>query len=922
MLPATAWSLDSRLADFANEAEILARRGDLQGAVQSLEQAVATAGALLGSEHPDVAELVARLALLNLYRNDLDEAESLAQRALDLRKKSFGSAHPAVAASLLDLASIRLVQGRDDEAGEIYRSIVELWTRLAGPEDPRTVQARANLADFLEARGQLAAAQALRDTASPDLPAPSCPSAPATLTPPTWNGELAATLFRIALEHEKRIGHALSRVVHNFSSVPTAATFEALFSVDAEQAHKLASALHREAKGRDPALLSLFALIYAARERLNVVALERLAPSAGAAPDFGALIADVRRRALIGLTRHELSQTPGWAAWIDDATALLARRERIAKLLRPVGFDVNNEIKYRPEFLACVATARPVDTFEYASLRTAAEVIARNSAALDAFLRFVGIDLDAVLKAYARARPGGTKGLEAVSPGVKLDRFNRLVFVNAYPTTLGVHLDSTSRDRVADLAALVSQWEHGGFPRATRMDMENLVLAARRSTDAGPFADLLDAVALDLRTRYPVEQVAASRSDPAWSQPRVARWDRTRVGRDQHHTYYELQFDTHGAFAVPSSEIYLTKRLASPIGIMLAVGLRRLDLPQRALEAFAKQPPLLHLAVLPEPGLTFDLYAHPRTLTRKPGVVPIAFGETPLRPPPASGWELRSFARVTEDAPLEDRVLLDVRPVPGVDPGEAKSFGFHVCLLTPLEVHNEGDLVRFASPIWRDPKDIPASARFAVYRRRPVRGAAWQDFAGRPLSMVPGLDYPDDRVTPLTARVRNGYVELSFTDLTAESGKAYEYRVLHRCALKPHPDGAPENPVQRGSAFEIVAVEHSPERSLRCNVRQGYGGIARPWVRVRYRVRGDSQSPWHDRVSVLDPNGDDLSARNAVTTRRDPPPSPPGAGLEYSLLTSVAACTEGPYQFRIRLEGDGFSQEIAETLYVSVARER
>jgi hypothetical protein len=106
-------------------------------------------------------------------------------------------------------------------------------------------------------------------------------------------------------------------------------------------------------------------------------------------------------------------------------------------------------------------------------------------------------------------------------------------------------------------------------------------------------------------------------------------------------------------------------------------------------------------------------------------------------------------------------------------------------------------------------------------------------------------------------------------------------------------------------------------------VRKGYGGIARPWVRVRYRVREQQAGrSWRDKVSVFDPNGHELSGRNAVTTRRDPPGVAPEPGLEYSLLTSIAACTEGPYRFNIRFEGEGFSQEVAETLYVSVARER
>jgi hypothetical protein len=606
---------------------------------------------------------------------------------------------------------------------------------------------------------------------------------------------------------------------------------------------------------------------------------------------------------------------------LDDAGSLLARREEIAKLLRPAGFDVNNEIKYRPQFLACVAAARPVSTFDFESLRAATEVIARNAVALDSYLRFTGVDVDAVLKAYARAQGKGNRGLEKVGTGVQLDRFNKVVFLEQYPTSFTVHLQPSARDRTADLAASISQWEHGAFPRATRGQVEDVVRAVRRYTDNGPFAEFLDAIALDLRTRYP--DATSDHDTVTWKQPRVGRWERTRVDRDQHNTYYELQFDTHGAFALPANDFFLTKRLESPVGMMLAIALRQLDLPKRAIDAFAKKPPTLHVAVLPDPGLTFEVYAHPRELSRAPGVKPAAFGEAPLRPPPPMGWEFPAFARVGDDAPPEDRMLLDIRTIPGIDPSEAHSMGLHVCLLTPLDAWNEGRTVHFASPIWRDPKDVPTTARFLVYRRTAgARRGQWEEIAGRPLSVAGGLDYPEDRVSPLAASTRNGYVEFSFTDLTADPRKSYEYQVIHRCALKPYPDHPiPQAPTRPDSTLEIVSVEHAPQSSLRCHVRKGFGGIARPWVRVRYRVREDSAKKWRDSVSVVDPSGHELSGRNAVTTRRDPPESVPEPGLEYSLLTSVAACTEGPYRFNIRLEGDGFSREIAETLYVSVARE-
>ena len=73
--------------------------------------------------------------------------------------------------------------------------------------------------------------------------------------------------------------------------------------------------------------------------------------------------------------------------------------------------------------------------------------------------------------------------------------------------------------------------------------------------------------------------------------------------------------------------------------------------------------------------------------------------------------------------------------------------------------------------------------------------------------------------------MRNGYVEFTFSDLTADVRKSYEYQIIHRCALKPYPDHLPSaRPPGRSDKFEIVSVEHAPESSLRCHVRQGFGG--------------------------------------------------------------------------------------------------
>src|SRR5688572_16168466 len=95
---AAARALDERFAPGANDADAAFRSGDLEGAVETLRQTLAAAEAILGPGHADVADLSSRLALLELYRNQIDRAAELALRALAIRQTLYGELHPDVSA--------------------------------------------------------------------------------------------------------------------------------------------------------------------------------------------------------------------------------------------------------------------------------------------------------------------------------------------------------------------------------------------------------------------------------------------------------------------------------------------------------------------------------------------------------------------------------------------------------------------------------------------------------------------------------------------------------------------------------------------------------------------------------------------------------------------------------------------------------
>src|SRR5262249_45241196 len=82
------------------------RKGDIDGAEERLNRALAVDAAHLGPDDPKIADYEARIAQFEEARGKLADAEKIAQKALSLREKVLGKDHPTVAASLRDVASL------------------------------------------------------------------------------------------------------------------------------------------------------------------------------------------------------------------------------------------------------------------------------------------------------------------------------------------------------------------------------------------------------------------------------------------------------------------------------------------------------------------------------------------------------------------------------------------------------------------------------------------------------------------------------------------------------------------------------------------------------------------------------------------------------------------------------------------------
>lgn len=124
-----------------------------------LRSALKTRLALLGYEHPDVAESLADLAVLDQKRGNYDQAAKQYREVLVLRRKLFGNEHAKVADTLLDLASDLYVKGALDEAYTFAEQSLAIRERLFGAKSLEAATVLTQMSTILDARGDFAGAE-------------------------------------------------------------------------------------------------------------------------------------------------------------------------------------------------------------------------------------------------------------------------------------------------------------------------------------------------------------------------------------------------------------------------------------------------------------------------------------------------------------------------------------------------------------------------------------------------------------------------------------------------------------------------------------------------------------------------------------------------------------------------------------------
>ena len=125
-----------RPAILSNLSQVYQAQGDLAGAQQLQEEAVAASEQLLGPGHPWTGLAHNNLANLYLRKGELALAETHGRKAVAVLEAAVGPAHRWVASSCDTLAGILARQGRLTEAQKYAQRALKLREEALGSDDP------------------------------------------------------------------------------------------------------------------------------------------------------------------------------------------------------------------------------------------------------------------------------------------------------------------------------------------------------------------------------------------------------------------------------------------------------------------------------------------------------------------------------------------------------------------------------------------------------------------------------------------------------------------------------------------------------------------------------------------------------------------------------------------------------------------
>ncbi len=120
---------------------------------------------LFGEDHQNTLKAMNNLARVYQRQQKPEQAEPMFLRAMELRAAVLGEEHMDTLRSRIDLGGLYLDQARFDEADTLLSATLGALEKTLGPQHPYTFEALEYLARARAARGDLAGAVAIRETA-------------------------------------------------------------------------------------------------------------------------------------------------------------------------------------------------------------------------------------------------------------------------------------------------------------------------------------------------------------------------------------------------------------------------------------------------------------------------------------------------------------------------------------------------------------------------------------------------------------------------------------------------------------------------------------------------------------------------------------------------------------------------------------
>jgi len=144
---------------------LLERKGDYPEAASLLREATEISGRTLGRESQDYLVSLHNMAGAQIDMGDLDGAVKSEQEVLATRRRIWGPGHPDTAYSLNNLGWIYLEQGKWQDAEPLLRENVEVTRKLGGAPNLRYIGALGNWGRLLEQKEDVSGAAAAFDQA-------------------------------------------------------------------------------------------------------------------------------------------------------------------------------------------------------------------------------------------------------------------------------------------------------------------------------------------------------------------------------------------------------------------------------------------------------------------------------------------------------------------------------------------------------------------------------------------------------------------------------------------------------------------------------------------------------------------------------------------------------------------------------------